>query len=164
MTEELLRRLYKIKKESNYLTKGEIIKKDYEWEMQCLNNGTLETYNYIWEEVVTTFIRTRRDVKKEFKVYNLKEYKRLYNSDNKYYDYYERLSKVYNKHICFIKLDKYDLFFTLEDLMEKLTQDGFNVDYRVTTGYGNLNLVLKDNIIDEYLDKAQHFMILKREN
>ena len=168
MTEELLRRLYKIKKENAYLTQNEIIERDYAWEMDCLNEATEETYHYIWENFLETFMKTKADVKKEFKIYNLKEYLNVhddYYADERYYDY-ARLSEVYKKHICFIKLGVkyYDLFFSLEDLMEKLIKDGFNADYRVATKYANLTLALSANKIDEYLEEANHFMILKREN
>ena len=171
MTEELLRRLYEIKKENAYLTQNEIIERDYAREMACLNEATEETYHYIWENFLETFMRMKADVKKEFKVYNLSEFLNIHNGcyfgyyyhDKRYYDF-EKLSKVYNKHICFIKLDRYDLFFSLEDLMEKLIKDGFNADYRVATKYANLTLALSANKIDEYLDEANHFMVLKREN
>ena len=166
MTEELLRRLYQIKKENGYLTRNEIIQKDYEWEMKCLNEATEETYHYIWKEIMTSFMRTKTDVKKEFQIYNLSEYPFRHKEgdyEKRYYDY-ERLSKVYNKHICYIELEKYVLFFSLEDLMEKLIEDGFKADYRVVTRYAILNLALSENKIDEYLDEATHFMILKREN
>ena len=168
MTEELLKKLYQLKKENAYLTKNEIITRDYDYEMECLNNGTNETYEYIWKEIMEIFMRTKQDVKKEFKIYNLSEYPNVkyvgyYYDDKKYYDYV-KLSKVYNKHICFIKLDWYDYFFSLEDLMKKLTEDGFNVSYRVATRFGILSLALSQNKIDEYLDEANHYMILKREN
>ena len=167
MTEELLRRLYQIKKENGYLTRNEIIKKDYEWEMERLNEAMEETYLYIWKEIMETFMRTKTDVKREFKIYNLCEYpsvlESIYYYDKRYYDF-ERLSKVYNKHICFIRLDGQHLFFSLEDLMDRLTADGFKVDYRVVTRFAILNLALSENKIDEYLDEATHFVILKREN
>ena len=168
MTEELLKRLYQIKKENAYLTKNEIITRDYDYEMHCLNEATEETYHYIWKEIMETFMRTKQDVKKEFKIYNLSGYPNVhdvgyYYDDKRYYDCL-KLSKVYNKHICFIKLDWYDYFFSLEDLMEKLTEDGFNVSYRVATRFGTLSLALSQNKIDEYLDEATHYMILKREN
>ena len=165
MTEDLLRRLYRIKKANDYLTRNEIIKKDYEWEMKCLNETTEETYHYVWKEIMEKFMKTKMDVKREFKICNLSEYPFLHkegNYDKRYYDYV-RLSEVYNKHICFIKLDGYDLFFSLEDLMDKLIEDGFKADYRVVTRYAILNLALSENKIDEYLDKATHFMVLKRE-
>ena len=156
MTEDLLRRLYRIKKENGYLTRNEIMKKAYSWEMDSLNEATEETYHYIWENLLEIFMRTKTDVKKTFKIVSLNDFDKRYND-------YVRLSKVYNKHICFIKLDGYDLFFSLEDLMEKLIEDGFNTDYRVATKYANLTLALSENKIEEYLDQATHFMILKRE-
>ena len=167
MTEELLKRLYQIKKENAYLTRNEIIAKDYEWEMKQLNYGTNETYEYIWDVVVNTFLRTKQDVKKEFKIFNLSEYLSVHKdgyADKRYYEYYENLSKVYNKHICFIQLEGYDLFFSLEDLMTKLAEDGFNASFRVVTRFGILSLALSQDKIDEYLDEATHYMILKREN
>ena len=164
MTEDLLRRLYQIKKEKGYLTRNEIIKKDYEWEMKCLNEATEETYHYIWKEIMEKFMRTKTDVKREFQIYNLSEYPFRHKEGNyqkRYYDY-EKLSDVYNKHICLIKLKKYNYFFSLEDLMEKLIEDGFKADYRVVTKYAILSLALSVNKIDKYLDEATHFMALKR--
>ena len=167
MTEELLKRLYKIKKENGYLTQKEIISEAfYDSEMRSLNEAMEETYLYIWENFLKTFMRTKQDVKKEFKIYNLKEYLNVHNdyyADERYYDY-ARLSEIYKKHICFIKLEGYDLFFPLEDLMEKLIEDGFNASFRIVTRFGILSLALSQDKIDEYLDEATHYMILKREN
>ena len=136
--------------------------------MLSLDKATEETYHYVWKEILTSFMRTKQGVKKEFIIYNLNEYPNFHDDyyyDNRYYDYV-RLSEAYKKHICFINLGvKYrDLFFSLEDLMTKLIEDGFKVDYRVATKYAILNLALSENKIDEYLDEATHLMVLKREN
>ena len=165
MTEELLERFYRIKEENGYLTRSEIIARDYEWEMNCLNEAMKETYNYVWVEIIETFMKTKQDVKKEFKIVNLSDYPSVleneYFYDKRYYDFV-RLSKVYNKHICFIRLDGKHLFFSLEDLMEKLTKDGISASYRVVTRFGILSLVLSENKIEEYLNEATRYKILKR--
>ena len=165
MTEHVLKMLYQIKKENDYKTRQEIIANIFPEEMEQLVKDTKETYENIWYSVMKTFMQTKTEVNQELRIVDIREYKHV--KKNVHYDDkglgYFHLNSLYNKNICSTSIDGCKYYFSLEDLITKLTEDGFNVDYISYARVGTLNLTISANQIDEYLDKATKHMILKRE-
>lgn len=137
MTDEILKEIYKMKQSSKYLTEEEAIAK-YKEQYVGVCEGTEKLYNLVWKYILEkAFLNNEKFI--YVGIGHSGPLSDLYRDFHNFYYYnkYFELDKNMAKNIYWFSLDEDcqdKIFFIMEDLKDKLEQDGFtHVDFSLPT-------------------------------